>query len=782
MDPWSSPWSDEAPAAVASTSTLDSDVPLSGSEHQPVDSASLGFSLPLDSSDPWLKDDPQHLPAAIEPGHGVAQRLAPSELHKVPSTFLADSRTAWASEAETEVSSLSAVPLPAAGTPTTSPAHYASDDGPDPWSAADSASAGALTAPKLGLPLSSRHPFSLPEPISWDKDASSWQGDPDQARVSSNHSATTPDRTDGVSGTGTLPSCDPESSVHRSTTSDPAHRALETDAWATEATERARSGAQLTSDELSQLKVDARRMVSGLDETQTLAAAFKMDLAGDEGWDNLFGADGTKAGVWQNLRAPPPTASRDQDTTLEEDQSREPLGTSALTRKAVRQTEGKGANLTSSEGSSLWKRRSNTSPKAEWETGVAVGTDINGTRNATDTRTQASEQDGKGKAGPGWYQASAKETKPALAGGLLASLFRGRQASSTEIRSPSVSAGTPSPRASTDQQPTRTSTEPVTATMPSPALAAVAAFDATQTNTGDDAQEYTDDPFGSSLHGMTQNEKGVPAEDKPSLLSRWRNRNLFGTRLARPRSGAPTSQDFSEDDLNWLDSKLGSQYTEEGSLAYDNTYDGADTVVEPTGAGSSSARFATRFGNLIDGDDGKTDDNDVRDSLFIRDLAPTFPVGEGITHEHANVRPDGHQGASAGAAEGRGIVRPASSTFRWSDLDWDDGSKQQSAPKGIAPGPEQAARGTPRILPPPPSKRASLPPPPRTSRPLTAEARTGPSRINEALIPEFGAAQEGQQGDGSAMKAAATPDKHPIARAVQGNSLTADELSFFDSL
>ncbi|KAN0061360.1 hypothetical protein ACQY0O_006207 [Thecaphora frezii] len=836
MDPWASPWTDDnddPPPVAADTSTSSQLHARYDLNPAAVVAPSLP-SLPVESSDPWSKDDSVQLPSHLNLPPSTPISLQPAEkppaLSKLPSSLFS-SASPWNDGADYDPPTLlhSSKNEPFTPNEHHRPASFdLSRAEVDPWS---STPQNAITLPLAAAPAEERlsKPFgsaSLAESEPTSEHAQSWHGG-NEGWASSALSPTLPSTATASETVARFGGSEAATQGLDADGHDTAvGKELEDDVWAAAAAQKKKKERQLPSHEVDMLKLEARRMVFAPNDVEALAATFKMDFAGDEGWESLFGKQGSKAGILRDLEQMPSGASRHDGISVGP-MSSNAQSTSAQARDAVRKTEGKGVKLAAPEGSSSWKRRSRMLPKPDW--------DMDGTRDQLTSSDpisvsrQSLDQDSKSKAGPGWYLTTSKDNRQSSGGSLFANLFKIRQVSSSSVQSPNLSNPSSSPRASMEQAPRASYERP---TCSAQTLGTSASETSDEQSRQEPTSVYTDDSAGPDLMQLgsaTNQATSLPdtnakVASKPSILSRWTTRQLFGSKSARPNTGLAESSGFNEDDLDWLDSKSGTQsgaVDENGS--HDDGFDAFDVRSISSSVQPRFHRFNKQFGNLMDDDD---DDDytfngvsaSTTQSRSAQTAAASAETSLGLVKQ-----PGSKQGVPSRDGDRPDVVQ---STSGWKALEWDLAPEpsQRNIPLGhhgttSSPKPQECmgnstvaasnsaylphirpplkgddymSRAAPRLppppashrtsLPPPASQPASLPPPPCATRSPESDKQSQTSAANSLLFSDFVTTTDSRQPGPAIAPTLAPAPRSGTPQLSQGKALTADDLSFFDSL
>ena len=779
MDPWSSPWNDDPPPSSTSSSALPHALPSSS------------------AADPWAADDvPQATYASLStgttgghasltlPDSPVATR-ADKALQRMPSSlFGADA--AWGSE-ESTAARIEQEQEEESNTPTLSSGIDA-----DPWATSQQThQSSPTTSPADQVPTDSatsspKIPHSLKAtalPLSdgWGSEARGWEDE---------SSATGFGASSGLGALGSLgqdsaPSWNDASSaklddaeLSKDGQEGKPKQDDDDDVWASEASQRAQRGRQLSADETNELKVAARKLMTSVIAVDDITTAFRLETGADEGWNSLYGPEGSQVQTLNQLSQAPPAIFK-PDGSLCPNLFELSHNTAHRARDAIRRTEGRVSRLHAPESSAIWKKQSRVLTKPEWDPDGIINRSngaMSPVEGAAARYGRASMDEATPSAGPGWAQTTAKEAKPSAASGLFASLFKSRQVSNSSPRPSSTgSSGSQSNRNSLDAG--AASAGGTTPTPTPPPVSAGSYRD-------DPKNIYTDDPTGPDLMNMggdvgataSSTSTGTstePGQQRMSILGRWRKSNLFGGGGAKKPGG------FNDTDFAWLDGQA------QSSSSLDDSYDFDESLDSP----NRNLALASRYEDLPDASPAQ----DRRTGTSLLDLDPFAPASSSSKPLPPPRIQTTFTGSSSSSSSSTGKssaapVPPLKTAGKTGNKDdWGSWELEEPAPSRpslpstsslnrttslrVQPTPAPALMQTKSplsggpLLPPPPSNRISLPPPPRASGVRSPQQA-------QAQVPDL-------LGD---FTAPAAPTPAPASKQGQGQGLSAADLSFFDSL
>ncbi|KAF6767653.1 hypothetical protein PSEUBRA_006284 [Kalmanozyma brasiliensis GHG001] len=745
MDAWSSPWGDDSATPQASTSKQAKEV----DDIFPTRVAQLSSLNAFDASDPWANDSA----TPVQESDPLPVSSAPSSTQNIHTTDdAADTSFQSTSYTVTAWGDASTSPVrEALDPPTTTPAanHLPPADDSE-----------TRTRPDRQQSLSSYDP--------WAAGTSSGWGD-EPGASSATFPTTEPESSSTGWGANEIPYSPPRdleqhfSATHLgspTSSANPyaAHEAVERssndqastgtglDVWAAEASTREEKARRLDREEIDELKVDARKLISSIKTDKETQASFANPSSTQEGWTDLFGSQGTQRDKLHHLQTPP-SALTSSSGALRANVLQSSPATLNQLRGSIVKTENRGVKLASAESSSSWQRGSRPTTKTDWLpdqlTAEADGLSFGVSSAAASSNTSATTS------GPGWTQTSSNETRSTSGSGFLASFFKARQASAASTAAAPDSA----------PKPARSSTSSFEA---SPGMSSNAQFEPYQDTAG---KRYSDDPTGPDLLSLdtdTARAPTAPSKDTPSgsaqgagLLSRWRNSGIFKA-SGKKQNPNWASSNLRGDDLDWLDeqesadSRVGRYHYNEDEEA-DDAFNSSRDSAPPLPPSKAKTEVAPASQAL-----------DPFDNLF--DPVQPMPSFNAMANTTATSSARSSFSASRMSGDG-GMVTINTNLGRTNSF-------RKSAASPLQPPPQ--SQGARMPFAPPPRAHAASPntvqkPAPTTPDPFADFLTDAPSQPTS---------------NASGFKApppATTTFQAPPTNG-KGGALTADDLLFFDSL
>lgn len=526
------------------------------------------------------------------------------------------------------------------------------------------------------------------------------------------------------------------------------------DVWAAEASSREKKAHRLDREEIDKLKVDARKLISSISSDKETQASFAQPSNSEGSWTDLFGSQGAQRDKLHHLQSPP-ASLMSSSGALRLHLPHSSPATLDRFRSSIAHTEHRGVKLTSLDNNSSWQKSSRPLTKAEWLPD-SLSAEVDSLSLAS-TNADAVTGTSSTTSGPGWMQTSSNDMRSASGPSFLASFFKGRQASVTNI------AAVGSPTVSQEMK-ARRSTSSIETSSPRTS----GRFERYQDTA---ASKYTDDPSGPDLMSLdtaTASASVVPSPTAPpsapaqgpGLLTRWRNSGLFKS-SAKKQNPSWASSSLRRDDLDWLEEQESTD-SRIGRYHYDDDVDAEDSFASfqdssPRAASPPLRTDLAPVANALD----------PFDNLFSPAIQTSLTSGASPTAT-SSVRSSLSIGRMS--SEG-GLMTINTSLGRANNLE------RKIAASPLQPLPQAQNKRT-SIVPPPRVNAASS----RLARPDSAKTQTPAQGIADPFADFLSDTPKQQLSNPNAAQVPFVPAKASTPSANGKGGLTADDLLFFDNL